>query len=177
MPQTETYAEATRNLQRYLRQLSFTEPEIPPPPIDGVFDSATRTSLLAFQKSRGLPETGSADLATWEALYRAWRASVAENTPPKEIAVFPRTPKGDPLKKGDTGFAVSVLQYILQELERFYPTFSTIKVDGIYGPLTEEGVRIFQKSNALPESGEVDRLTWNLLADAHNLLFDRYPVE
>jgi peptidoglycan hydrolase-like protein with peptidoglycan-binding domain len=49
--------EAIRNLQRYLRQLYFSEESIPEVPVDGVFDSATEASLRAFQRSRGLPET------------------------------------------------------------------------------------------------------------------------
>lgn len=177
MPQPDTYADATRNLQRYLRQLSFTDPTIPPPPVDGVFDGATRDSLRAFQRSRGLPETGSADLATWETLYAAWRASVAENAPPERISAFPRTPKGATLRAGSRGFAVSAVQLILRELERVYPELSAVRVDGVYGPVTAEAVRVFQERNAIPSDGEVDRLTWNLLADAHNLLFDRYPIE
>ena len=177
MPQPQNHAEATRNLQRYLRQLSFAEEAIPAPPIDGVFESATRDALLAFQRSRGLPATGTADLKTWEELYRSWRASVAESAPSERISVFPRTPKSDTLRAGSQGFAVSAVQFILRELERVYPEFSKIEVNGIYDPTTEEGVRVFQERNALPITGTVDRLTWNLLADAHNLLFDRYPVE
>ena len=177
MPQPQNHAEATPNLQRYLRQLSFAEETIPAPPIDGVFESATRDALLAFQRSRGLPATGTADLKTWEELYRSWRASVAENAPSERISVFPRTPKNATLRAGSQGFAVSAVQFILRELERVYPEFSKIEVNGIYDPTTEEGVRVFQERNALPITGTVDRLTWNLLADAHNLLFDRYPVE
>ena len=177
MPQSQNHAEATRNLQRYLRQLSFAEEAIPAPPIDGVFESATRDALLAFQRSRGLPATGTADLKTWEELYRSWRASVAESAPSERISVFPRTPKNATLRAGSQGFAVSAVQFILRELERVYPEFSKIEVNGIYDPTTEEGVRVFQERNALPITGTVDRLTWNLLADAHNLLFDRYPVE
>ena len=177
MPQPQNHAEATRNLQRYLRQLSFAEETIPSPPIDGVFESATRDALLAFQRSRGLPATGAAALKTWEELYRSWRASVAENAPSERISVFPRTPKNATLRAGSQGFAVSAVQFILRELERVYPEFSKIEVNGIYDPTTEEGVRVFKERNALPITGTVDRLTWNLLADAHNLLFDRYPVE
>jgi len=56
-------APAVENLQRYLRQLSYDQPEIPAPPIDGIFESQTEEALRQFQRSRGLPVTGSADRA------------------------------------------------------------------------------------------------------------------
>jgi murein DD-endopeptidase MepM/ murein hydrolase activator NlpD len=38
-----------------------------------------------------------------------------------------------------------------------------IKQDGDFGPLTEKAVVAFQKKNALPTTGKIDRKTWDLL--------------
>lgn len=177
MTQPDSYADATRNLQRYLRQLSFADERIPAPPVDGIFAEDTRRSLSAFQQTQGLPVTGVGDPETFETLFLAYRASLAENAPPREIIVFPREPKGFSLGEGDRNFVVTVVQFMLRELERLYPELSEVRVDGIFGPITEEAVRVFQSRNALPESGRVDLLTWNALADQHNLLAGVYPVE
>ena len=177
MTQPDSYADATRNLQRYLRQLSFSDARIPAPPVDGIFEEDTRRALTAFQQTQGLPETGVGDPETFEALFLAYRSSLAENAPPREIAVFPRSPKGYTLSSGNHGFAVVVLQFILRELERLYPELSAVEVNGVYDPTTESAVRLFQSRNALPESGRVDLLTWNALADRHNLLVGLFPVE
>ena len=48
MPQHPNQSIAIENLQRYLRQLSYDHPEIPAPPIDGVFESQTKDALNAF---------------------------------------------------------------------------------------------------------------------------------
>jgi murein DD-endopeptidase MepM/ murein hydrolase activator NlpD len=38
-----------------------------------------------------------------------------------------------------------------------------LKQDGDFGPLTEKAVVAFQKKNALPTTGKIDRKTWDLL--------------
>ena len=41
-----------------------------------------------------------------------------------------------------------------------YPAIPRVAVDGIYGPLTAEAVRIFQSIFGLPATGVVDYRTW-----------------
>jgi len=40
------------------------------------------------------------------------------------------------------------------------------KVDGIFGPITEESVKYLQRKSGLPESGVVDDATWQVLEGA-----------
>jgi peptidoglycan hydrolase-like protein with peptidoglycan-binding domain len=40
----------------------------PSAPTTGVFDSATQSALTTFQTAHGLPASGQADPATWQAL-------------------------------------------------------------------------------------------------------------
>ena len=162
------HAAATMDLQRYLRQLSFAEPSIPPPPVDGIFDTRTTDSLRAFQRLKGLAATGIADADTWELLYADYRASLAANTPARPIAVFAA---GDLLQAGSIGFAVTALQYMLRELQHSHSALAEVAQTGIYDEQTANAVRILQKSALLPMTGKVDLLTWNAIADAYNLLF------
>jgi peptidoglycan hydrolase-like protein with peptidoglycan-binding domain len=55
-----------------------------------------------------------------------------------------------PLKIGDRGDAVRQLQ---AGLNRDYPAYSKLVVDGIYGPATEAVVREFQRRAGLPVDG------------------------
>ncbi len=164
-------AAATRNLQQYLRQLSYDEEGIPAPPVDGIFESQTTNSLREFQRSRGLPVTGRADLETWERLYADYRASLASNSPPRQISAFPSDPQGYVLTAGSVGFVVSALQYMLRELHHSYAALSDVVMTGIYDDQTQSAVRSFQRLNSLPEDGNVGLLTWNEIADQYNLLF------
>ena len=42
-----------------------------------------------------------------------------------------------------------------------------IAVDGIYGPETTEAVRVFQDISGLPETGDVDKTTWDAIYIAY----------
>ncbi len=169
--------EAIQNLQRYLRRLYYSEPSIPQPPVDGIFDRATEESLRAFQRSRGLPETGQADQKTWEMLFGAYRAALTFATLPVSIDLFPVYPSGYTLSNGSRGFAVTALQYLLQELQHSYGEAYPAEIDGIYGARTTEAVRNFQLRNALPPNGITDVLTWNRIVDQYNTLFRSFQNE
>lgn len=107
-------------LQYMLRVLSSYIPEIPPVAIDGIFGPATRAAVLAAQQRFGLPQTGSVDYNTWEAIFNQFTgiedvslrdfeqfpytsAIVGQNTPrtrytrPTETTQFP----GNSLSGGD----------------------------------------------------------------------------
>ena len=177
MAQNETRPTAIRNLQTYLRQLSYHDPTITAPPIDGILDSATQQSIRDFQVSRQLAPTGVADRALWELLYAAYRTSLAENMPPVRMEIFPLTPPSTSLKKGDRGFAVTALQHMLLELERKYGPLLSVAVNGSFDDTTEAAVRSFQKQNALRPDGIVDRMTWNAITDQYNVQFSAFPIE
>ena len=60
-----TEKDAIRNLQRYLRQLSYTDKDIIAPPIDSIYDRATADSVRSFQRKYGIAETGIANKETF----------------------------------------------------------------------------------------------------------------
>ena len=175
MSQYKNRSEATENLQRYLRQLSYHDPNIFSPPIDGVFASDTERSLRSFQRAYGLPVTGIADRDTWEVLYGAFRASLTANSPPRTVAILPFLPTPVLITQGSHSFAVSVLQYMLRELSALYTDFEAVEITGVYDNATENAIKSFQKKNRLPESGITDVPTWNAVTDQYNMLFSEEP--
>lgn len=166
--------QATLKLQRYLRQLSYEDERLTPPPLDGIFDTVTRQSLSEFQAAAGLPVTGAADRETWDRLFELYEASVAENSAPLPIAIFPRRPRGFELRQGDISFYVTALQFMLRELSRDYGEALNVAPDGSFGEATAEAVRHFQRVNSLPVTGAAGLLTWNSIAAAYNLRADEY---
>lgn len=163
--------DAITDIQTYLRQLSFHS-DIGDVPIDGIWDSATRDALIAFQAQNGLEPTGVADRETYDLLKREYDRSVALNSPPAKLDLFPRSPTGYELKANDTGILVEIVQYILGELERIY-TLPGVNVSGVYDEDTANAVKYFQERNLISPTGNVDRETWDALAIQHNLL-DKY---
>jgi peptidoglycan hydrolase-like protein with peptidoglycan-binding domain len=59
-------------------------------------------------------------------------------------------------------------------LELNYDGLVLVPQTGIYDALTAEAVRGFQQRHQLPETGEVDRATWDALANTYNRTFGGY---
>ncbi len=166
--------DAILNIQRYLRHLSFHDDSLGEQgqvPLDGIWESDTRNAIIRFQQSRGLPVTGTVDRKTWDLLKAEYDKSVAENSPPVSLSLFPRYPIGFTIKKGDTGFLTDTVQYLLEQLERLY-FFPNYRASGTFDDLTEAYVRDFQRRNLINPTGEVDRETWDAMAIQHNLLLE-----
>lgn len=170
----ENERQAIANLQRYLRQLSYFNEEIGEVPIDGIFDTVTEEGVRAFQEAEGLPVTGRVDFVTWERLFDAYNRSIEEKSPPHRIAHFPRLPENYSVELGEAQFLVSIIQNALRELSVVYDDLGDVPLSGEYDEATARAVRVFQEKNGLPQTGAVDRRTWNALADAYNRNFDLY---
>ena len=170
MPQ-QNQSDAIRNIQKYLRQLSYHDEAINPVPIDGIWESDTARAVAAFQAKSSLPVTGRVDRETWEALRLAYEESIAQNSPPTALELFPREPRDYSLGVGDEGFLVDVVQYILGELESIY-YFPAFSITGTYDTATADAIADFQRRNQIGASGRVDRETWDALAIQHNILVE-----
>ena len=178
MATTPYETQAIYNLQRYLRQLSRFDPDIPAVDEDGIFGEETRASLEAFQRKYGLPITGTADPETWAMLFNEYLASVEAYTRPQPVYLFPRFPADYSVGLGDENLLVGVIQLLLREITTLYGRDdSVIPLDGVFGDVTEQAVKDFQAVNRLPPDGRVDRITWNRLADGVKRLTTEYWKE
>lgn len=69
--------------------------------------------------------------------------------------------RGTPLRKGDRGDDVQLLQQQLNAISVNYPLIQPIfPIDGIYGEDTENAVRVFQRQFNLTADGIVGKSTW-----------------
>ncbi len=152
---------ATRNIQRYLRRLSYENKSIPRPPVDGIFDTATEDSLKAFQRLYSLSPTGRADKVTFDTLFAAYLSATEKTDRRQTLDVFPKTPRDHVIDIGEESLTVSVLQLILGELTAVFDVLEFYEATGIYDESTAENVRKFQRLSRLPITGKVDLVTWN----------------
>ena len=68
---------------------------------------------------------------------------------------------GFPIKRGDTGVDVQIIQVILNRISNDYPAIPKVyPVDAIFGENTENSVRKFQEIFNLTPDGIVGRATW-----------------
>lgn len=85
---------------------------------------------------------------------------LVENTPITDIqTLYP----GYPIRLGNSGDAVTIIQRELNTISRNYPAIPRVEVDGIFGESTERSVRTFQEIFDLTPDGIVGQATWNKL--------------
>ncbi|MBP5427984.1 MAG: peptidoglycan-binding protein [Clostridia bacterium] len=153
---------AVKALQKCLLELSRVIPALPSHPVDGVFSETTRDDVLIFQAHAGLPETGIADAATWEAIKREYDQAVARRESEAGLP-FPMTL---PLSVGSRGTSVYLLQAVVGELAENYRSIPAPDVSGRYGTSTSYAVGLLQRRYGLPETGNLDADTWRrILSD------------
>ena len=162
--------QAVTNLQRYLRRLSFETSDRTRPPVDGIFDTATRDSLKQFQRSMGLPATGVADKQTWDALFEEYQRVTRDERELEALYLFPENPSDYAVTLGDTLTLVRIIQLLLLELRAAYDVFEDITESGTYDAKTQNAIAKFQLINGIPPTGNVDLRTWNRLVREYSNL-------
>lgn len=83
------------------------------------------------------------------------------------ISGVPSSYPGYSLTIGASGDKVRQLQNQINRIARNYPAIPTVTADGIYGPATEEAVRVFQRVFNLPQTGITDYATWYEISDIY----------
>ena len=83
------------------------------------------------------------------------------------ISGVPSSWPGYTLSVGDSSEKVRQIQEQLARISQNYPAIPTPSADGIYGPLTAESVKIFQKVFDLPQTGAIDFATWYTISDIY----------
>ena len=76
------------------------------------------------------------------------------------IAAIPSSYPGSPLRRGNTGTNVRILQKQLSRIAKDYPSFGKPAVTGTFDEATENSVKKFQKQFGLTADGIVGKATW-----------------
>ncbi len=91
---------------------------------------------------------------------------LVENAP---VGFAPDSYPGVPVKIGDAGNNVRILQVQLNRISQNYPAIPKIEeTNGIFGVDTEDAVKEFQEIFNLNVTGEVDKTTWYRIKQYYN---------
>lgn len=153
-------------LQYFLSFISQFDNSIPPISINGFYDEQTKNAVSAFQSLKGLPDTGIADITTWEAVYDTYRGQV-EYLNDKEMPVKTEPYPGVLLKRGSIGNSVFIIKEYLNFISKFLYDIPSLPQDNYFGPRTQNAVSVFQRIYELPVTGQIDEETWNAIADVY----------
>lgn len=125
----------------------------------------TRYCNGTTSRCEGLSQWGSVDLARagltpYQILqnYYGQDISIVENAP---VANVPESYPDVPLRVGDAGNNVKIIQTQLNRIAQNYPAIPKIaQENGVFDISTELAVRKFQEIFGLSPTGEVDKPTW-----------------
>jgi peptidoglycan hydrolase-like protein with peptidoglycan-binding domain len=120
---------------------------------------------------RGMEQWGSKDLGEqgYDALtiLRTYYGSDIYLATAQRVQGIPVSYPGFTLQLNSTGPEVRVIQEQLNRIAQNYPALPTVRVDGFYGPDTENAVRIFQQIINLPQTGVVNQATWYAISNIY----------
>jgi len=153
-------------IQGYLTRIRENYPAIPAiPTLDGQFGFSTDSAVRAFQEIFDLAVDGIVGKSTWyriSYIYSSVR-KLAETVGEGESDVFSENVPNVTVTTGDSGDYVLLLQKLINYISVFYPTVPSVSEDSIYGLLTADAVRSFQKTFGLAVTGTVTPAVWDAL--------------
>lgn len=161
-PSESFIAQPIRSLQTMLRIIAQEDDRQPSLIPDGIYGNQTIRAVTAFQRNNGLPATGVTDQATWEAIVAIYEPAAIRLGPaqPLEIILEP----GEVLRRGNRSANIYILQAVLQVLSDAYSSITPPTHNGILDDATVISIQTFQELSGLPQTGEVDKITWKQLA-------------
>ena len=158
-----------RSLQTMLRVIAeddTTRPSVIP---DGIYGLQTVRAIADLQRREGLPVTGETDQDTWEVIYALYEPALIrlDAAQPLNILLEP----GEVIEAGQTHPNIYIVQGILLVFSEAYGA-PKVSATGVLDAETSLALREFQRVNGLPQTGQLDKLTWRLLALQYPLAAD-----
>lgn len=160
--QKQEHIEEILNL---LYQISLRDSRIPIVLPGKEYSDEAALTVRAYQQEYGLPVTGEIDDHTWNSISETYHNLIDAAEP---LIVFPAG--AFLLQERDSGELVQLVQVLLNLAAAHYGNLEPVTVNGIYDADSAAAVRKLQAVSSLPETGMLDRKTWNQLATLINSL-------
>lgn len=143
----------------YLYQIALRDSRIPIVLPGKAYTDEAALAVRAYQQAYGLPVTGEIDDATWNSIVETYHRLLDEAAP---LVIFPSG--AFLLQENDSGDLVQLVQALLNLVAAHYSNLQPVTVTGEFDAETAAAIRNLQAVSALPETGSLDRPTWNRLA-------------
>lgn len=153
------------SLQYLLEYISMFYNTVSSVAIDGKFGNATQESLIGFQRTFGLTETGTTTEETWDMLIQVYESILGISFPIEPEQMYP----GE-LSYGSRGEAVRTLQRYVNVITQYYTGEMPLVEDGIFGAATRDDIRQMQRRLVVEPTGIVDSVTWYRIVELYNFI-------
>lgn len=161
-PEESFIGQPVKSLQTMLRVIGRAEHRDVTAIPDGIYSRQTAAAVANFQRSHGLHPTGISDRETWDEVVVAYEE--AEPLVGSAQAVQVTMPQCCCYQDGDKGPWIMLAQCMFYILSGHYCFCTKPTISGIMDAETSGCCREFQKLCALPETGNLDRITWKHLS-------------
>ncbi len=161
-PPESFIAQPIRSLQTMLRVIQedggHTDSVVP----DGIYGSSTMQAVSAFQRQHGLPVTGITDQDTWERIVAEYNPALIRIDAAEPLQLILNA--NQVIRKGESHPYLYLIQSMLVAFSEIYGSVPMPRITGTLDLPTSESISAFQYLSALPQTGEVDKITWKHLA-------------
>lgn len=166
-PREHFIARPVESLQHMLRVLAQGDERLVPVIPDGIYSQNTMAAVTAFQRRYGLPVTGVTNQGTWDRIVEAYQEELIRHAPAEPLLIIMNP--GQIIRAGEHNYHVYVVQAILIALGEAYPGFPKVNLTGTLDNPTTQAIQRFQNITGIPETGDVDKITWQHLAKIYPL--------
>lgn len=160
------------SLQYYLAYISLFIPSVLSVEYDGAFGPNTTNSVISYQRTYGLNETGIVDEITWNSIQNTYYDILRSIPYTYEEGLILPYP-GRILRTGVDGDDVRALQGYLNYIAKTYTEIPVVTPDGIYGQGTANAVSAFKRIFGINEGNpeRVNAVTWNAIINVYDDLY------
>lgn len=155
-----------RALQTYLREINRANNRSYAGFTNGVFGERTEQAVKDFQKDHGMPQTGEVDNDTWNKIVEEYQAIMHRKAMPKQLTVFPAPDYV--IKIGHEAYPVEIFKVITNALSDKFSNIDHVGNGKTYDQKSSDSVKKIQGISGRPQTGNLDKDTWNDLADLYH---------
>ena len=161
-PNESFVGQPVRSLQTMLRVLAEDDRNLFSLIPDGIYGNQTRQAVTAFQRKYGIPATGVVNQETWDRITAEHSPALVRLGPAEPLRLILNP--NQIIRRGEAHPYLFLVQGMLTTLAEIYSSILVPGMSGVLDMPTSESLTSFQELSSLPQTGELDKITWKHLA-------------
>ena len=161
-PNESFVGQPVRSLQTMLRVLAEDDRNLFSLIPDGIYGNQTRQAVTAFQRKYGIPATGVVNQETWDRITAEHSPALVRLGPAEPLRLILNP--NQIIRRGEAHPYLFLVQGMLTTLAEIYSSILVPGMSGVLDMPTSESLASFQELSSLPQTGELDKITWKHLA-------------
>lgn len=153
--------EPVRNLQHFLRRISYHYNTVSSVVPDGIFSDQTYQSVKSFQSTFGLEINGIVNNETWNKIIAVYDNIVRYYGPPMELSLIPNAQMQ--INAEEENDFLYAIQSLMLCISKKFSNLPCVDVCGVHNRASVEAVKKIQEICNLPSSGVIDSVTYNMI--------------